>query len=65
MFVEMPDEITAAVKVALAARGVTVSDADAEAVRSAIERAWAAAQGRRHFQPARHVGGSAASAMGG
>jgi hypothetical protein len=37
--VEMPDEITA-IKVALASRGVTVSDEDAAAVRSAIEGLW-------------------------
>jgi hypothetical protein len=36
----MPDEITAALKIALASRGVTISDDDAEAVRSAIERVW-------------------------
>ena len=36
----MPDEITAAIKVALASRGLTISDVDAEAVRSAVERVW-------------------------
>jgi hypothetical protein len=36
--VEMPDEITAAIPVALAGHGVTISDADAEAVRFASLR---------------------------
>ena len=38
----MHDEITAAIKVALASRAITISDADATAVRSAIERVWGA-----------------------
>jgi hypothetical protein len=36
----MPDEITTAIKVALASRGITLSDEDAAAVRSAIESVW-------------------------
>ena len=36
----MPDDITAGIKVALASRGVTISDEDAAAVRAAVERVW-------------------------
>jgi len=36
----MPDEITAAIKIALASRGVTISDEDAATVRAAVKRVW-------------------------
>lgn len=36
----MPSDLIAAIKIALASRGVAVSDADAETVRSAVERVW-------------------------